>query len=73
MPIFSATITTGLYLQPILSELSQFELGSGFDHSRGASQYTEYVYENIVSVLHDSASNYVPKHHVNFYKFWWSQ
>ena len=28
---------------------------------------------NIVSVLCDNASNYVPKHHVNFYKFWWSQ
>ena len=65
--------STGLYLRPLYSELSQFELGSCFDHSRGASQLIEHVYENIVSVLCDNASNYVPKHHVNFYKFWWFQ
>ena len=65
--------STGLYLRPLYSDLSQFELGSCFDHSRGASQLIKHVYENIVSVLCDNASNYVPKHHVNFYKFWWFQ
>ena len=65
--------STELYLQPILSELCQFELGSGSDLSGRASQLIECVYESIVFALQDSASKYVPTHQVNFYKFWWSQ
>ena len=63
--------STELYLQPILSKLCQLELGSGSDHSGRASP--ECVYESIVFALQDSASKYVLTHHVNFYKFWWSQ
>jgi len=40
---------------------------------RGASQFIEYVYKSIVFAPQSSASNYVPSHHVNFYKFWCSQ
>ena len=65
--------STGLYLQSILADLSQFESGSCSDDSRGVSQFIENVYESIVFALQSSASKYVPSHHVNFYKFWWSQ
>jgi len=40
--------STGLYLQSILADLSQFESGSCSDDSRGVSQFIENVYESIV-------------------------
>jgi hypothetical protein len=31
------------------------------------------LYNNLVSILRESANQYIPKHKKNFYKFWWSQ
>ena len=56
-----------------MSELCQFGSGSGSDLSGRASQLIECAYESILFALQDSASKYVPTHHVNFYKCWWSQ
>jgi len=64
---------TGIYLQSVVADLSRFEIGSCSEDSREASQFIEHAYESIVFALQSSASNYVPSHHVNFYKFWWSQ
>ena len=56
-----------------MSDIPHFELGSGSNDSRGAFHFIEYVCKSIVYALQDSASRYVPKHHVNFYKLWWSR
>ena len=65
--------STGVRFHSVLSDLSQFESGNGYSATQGSSQFIESVYESIVLALQDSASKHVPKYHVNFYKFWWSQ
>jgi len=47
----------GQYLQSIMSDISQFELGSCSNDSRGAFHFIEYVYESIVYALQDSDGN----------------
>ena len=65
--------STQPYLQSALSLLQQFEVCNSTHDSSVSTAFIEDVYDSIVSALRNCADDFVPKHHVNFYKFWWSQ
>ena len=65
--------STDLRFRPILSDLLQLELDRRCFGSFEPSQAIDSLYDSIVCALQDSASEHVPNHNVNFYKFWWSQ
>jgi len=60
-------------LQSILAELHHYKADKDLCNSTGVATFIKNLYGSVAFALHDTAENHVPKYHVNFYKFWWSQ
>ena len=65
--------TTMTLLYPLYNELVDSEVAVSVLNPTEQQHFIDAYYQRIVDALNLSASQFVPAHFKNFYKFWWSE